>query len=92
MTVRRIYGGVLVVVAAGGLVLAGCGGGGDDAEAARERCLFAAVNVYPALPADKIALDEAEPCRGLPESDKALLRQMMTAFVESANAKINAAG
>lgn len=49
-----------------------------------ERCLYAAVSAYPALPADKVALDSVSACSGVPGPEKQKLREMVSKFIMSA--------
>lgn len=52
-----------------------------------QECLYAAVSAYPALPADKLALDVTPACKGITETEKAQLRGMVSRFVDSAVSK-----
>ena len=58
-----------------------------DPDAKQQKCLYAAVSAYPNLPATSPALDTVSACKGLPESQKAALRGVVSRFIESASAK-----
>jgi hypothetical protein len=49
-----------------------------------ERCLYEAVSAYPALPADKTALDTVPACERVSGPDKQRLREMVSKFIMSA--------
>lgn len=49
-----------------------------------ERCLYEAVSAYPALPAEKTALDSVPACEGIPAPEKQRLRGMVSEFIMSA--------
>lgn len=55
-----------------------------DSDAKQQKCLYAAVSAYPALPVDQLALDSVKECEGLPASEKAALRGIVSRFIESA--------
>jgi hypothetical protein len=58
-----------------------------DPDAKQQKCLYAAVSAYPNLPVSQPALDTVSACKGLPESQKAALRGVVSRFIESASAK-----
>jgi hypothetical protein len=58
-----------------------------DPDAKQQKCLYAAVSAYPNLPVTSPALDTVSACKGLPESQKAALRGVVSRFIESASAK-----
>lgn len=58
-----------------------------DPDAKQQKCLYAAVSAYPNLPVTSPALDTVSACKGLPESQKAELRGVVSRFIESASAK-----
>lgn len=73
-----------VVALAGAVGLAGYSVAPSHPE---ETCLYAAVSAYPALPADRPALDHTPACAGLSGPQKAHLREMVSRFVMSAAVK-----
>lgn len=77
-------------VVLGALALAGAAGLAGYSVApshSEETCLYAAVSTYPALPADKPALDHTAACAGLSGPQKAHLREMVSRFITSAAVK-----
>lgn len=86
MKLALIVFAVALVAATAG-VFYGRGTVHPDPDHAQQKCLYASVSAYPNLPVTSPALDTVSACKGLPESQKAALRGLVSRFIESASAK-----
>ena len=90
MRTAKIIGGVVlgavILIIAAVYALPHLNEDQPTAQEKREHCLYAAIDQYP-----QIKLKAGEPiygkvaeCKGLPDADKVIVRDMMVGFIESA--------